>query len=189
MTATPYLTAAQVAERDGRFPSRNWTATAIEGQVASFESLAERYRGVAYTPRDRVQTFMVAGADRLLLDRKRIRSVASVTVDGTAVSSSRRKLDPAGVIHVVGDLTGLVVVTYSHGYDSPSPLVLDACTEYVFCVLTTHASGVSRNTLSVSSEAGTTRYSTPDWNAGRPTGWLDVDRLLNDLDDERVGVA
>lgn len=189
MTATPYLTAAQVTARDSRFSSRNWTAAAVEARVASFESLAERYRGIAYTPRDCVQTFMVAGADRLVLDRKRIRSVTSVTVDGVALSATRIKLDPAGVLHIIGTVSGLVVATYSHGYDSPPSLVLDACTEYVFCVLTGHASGVSRNTLSVGSDGGTTRYSTPDWNAGRPTGWLDVDQLLNDLDDERVGVA
>ena len=30
-------------------------------------------------------------------------------------------------------------------------------------------------------DAGTTRYSTPDWNRGRPTGFLEVDRLLNSL--------
>jgi hypothetical protein len=189
VTATPYLTAEQVQSRDNRFPSRDWTAAAIEAQVASFEPIAEGYRGIAYTPRDRVQTFMVESCDRLVLDRKRIRSVTSVTVDGVALSATRIKLDPAGVLHIIGAVSGLVVATYSHGYDSPPPLVLDACTEYVFCVLTGRASGVSRNTLSVGTEAGTTRYSTPDWNAGRPTGWLDVDRLLNDLADERVGLA
>ena len=68
--------------------------------------------------------------------------------------------------------------------------MLDACTEYVLCVLRARASGVSRNTLSEATEAGTTRYSTPDWSAGRPTGWLEVDRLLNSLPDYRTpGIA
>jgi len=55
-------------------------------------------------------------------------------------------------------------------------------------VARSRAAGVSRNTLSEATDAGTTRYSTPDWEGGRPTGWLEVDRLLNTLPDYRVSV-
>jgi hypothetical protein len=84
---------------------------------------------------------------------------------------------------------GRFTVAFRHGMTSTPSLLLDACTEYVLCTLQARSSGVSRNTLSIATEAGTTRYSTPDWHAGRPTGWLDVDRLLNSLPDERVGLA
>jgi hypothetical protein len=43
----------------------------------------------------------------------------------------------------------------------------------------------SRDTLSQSFEGGTTRYSTPDWNAGRPTGFLQIDADLNSERDHR----
>lgn len=65
--------------------------------------------------------------------------------------------------------------------DVPSYLI-SAATEYALCVLTARSSGASRNTLAESTETGTTRYSTPDWAAGRPTGFLEVDRLLNTND-------
>ncbi len=68
-----------------------------------------------------------------------------------------------------------------HLTDVPSYLIA-AATEYVLCVLTARSSGASRNTLAESTETGTTRYSTPDWAAGRPTGFLEVDRLLNTHD-------
>lgn len=75
----------------------------------------------------------------------------------------------------VGDLT----VARRHGMLSPLPELLDACTEYVLAMSRYRSSGVSRDTISVASEAGTTRNSTPDWSKGRPTGFTEVDRLLN----------
>ena len=68
-----------------------------------------------------------------------------------------------------------------HLDEVPSVLVSAAC-EYAVCVLTSRASGASRNTLAEDTETGTTRFSTPDWHAGRPTGFLEVDRLLNTSD-------
>ena len=73
-----------------------------------------------------------------------------------------------------------------HLGEVPSFLV-DAACEYAVCVLTSRASGASRNTLAEATETGTTRYSTPDWHAGRPTGYLEVDRLLNTS--EWLGIA
>ena len=56
----------------------------------------------------------------------------------------------------------------------------------------THAITYPRFLLRVigqSFEGTYTRFSTPDWNAGRPTGYLEVDRLLNSLPDYRFGFA
>lgn len=75
----------------------------------------------------------------------------------------------------VGDLT----VSRRHGLLAPPAVLLDATTEYVLAMSRYRASGVSRDTISVASEAGTTRNSTPDWSKGRPTGFTEVDRLLN----------
>lgn len=191
MTDTPYLTATAAKERDSRLVTLGLADEAIERQVRSFEEAAEEYRGVAYTPRTEVQTFHLVCADRVLLARTRVRSVTSITLDGTSVAASRYKLDAAaGVLRFTGPVSGVLVVTYPHGHDEPSSVLLDACTEYVVSALTSRASGASRNTLSQGgAETGTTRYSTPNMAAGRPTGWLEVDRLLNTLADERVGLA
>lgn len=191
MTDTPYLTATAAKERDHRLVTLGALDTAIDGQVRSFEELAEEYRGVAYTPRTEVQAFHLERADRVLLARTRVRSVSAITLDGTAVAASRYKLDAAaGVIRFTAPVSGVLVVTYPHGHDEPASVLLDACTEYVVSALTSRASGASRNTLSQGgAETGTTRYSTPNMAEGRPSGWLEVDRLLNTLADERVPVA
>lgn len=185
----PYLTYAAARDRDQRIVALKLAQGAVEGQVRSFEEIAEDYRGVAYTPREVVETHHVVAADRVLLHHVRVREVVSVTLDGSTVAASRWTLDAAaGVLRFNGQISGEVVVEYAHGYDEPPSWLLDACTEYVVAALTARASGQSRNTLSVADASGTTRYSTPNKAEGRPTGWLEVDRLLNTAD-ERVGIA
>lgn len=84
---------------------------------------------------------------------------------------------------VAGDYPGLI-------YTTPPEVILRACAEYVLCVVTSQASGTSRDVIAQSMDGSWTRYSTPDWAAGRPTGWTEVDRLLNSMPDYRVpGVA
>jgi hypothetical protein len=82
-----------------------------------------------------------------------------------------------------------VVVAYDHGYDQPPPLVLRACRQYVRSCALADLSGMPRDVIGQSIDGGYTRYSTPDKAAGRPTGYLEVDRLLNSLPDLRAGVA
>lgn len=84
---------------------------------------------------------------------------------------------------------GSLTVSRRHGMLSPPDELLDATTEYVLAMSRYRASGVSRDTISTVSEAGTTRNTMPDWWKGRPTGFTEVDRLLNTLSDLRVGVA
>lgn len=71
-------------------------------------------------------------------------------------------------------------------YPSPPETILDACAEYVVSVATSRSSGTTRDIIAQTFEGGMTRYSTPDWGAGRPTGYLEVDRLLNSLPDYRL---
>lgn len=189
MPATPYLTADAAKERDQRLA--DFDASDIENGVADFEDKAEEYRGVAYTPRDAEATLRGNAASYLFLPHLKVRTVESITIDGTALSVSELADvttwgDEGALERGVGWCGTQIVVAYTHGFEAPPATVLTACTEYVLCVLRAQKSGVSRNTLSEATEAGTTRYSTPDWNAGRPTGWLEVDRLLNSLPDYRT---
>lgn len=71
-----------------------------------------------------------------------------------------------------------------------SEILRAACAEYVSVVSTSRSSGTSRDVVAQSIDGSWTRYSTPDMAAGRPTGWTEVDRLLNSLADYRVpGIA
>lgn len=72
----------------------------------------------------------------------------------------------------------------------PPAVLLRACREYVRSCALSDQSKVPRDVIAQSfGDGGYTRYSTPDWDAGRPTGYLEVDRLLNSLDDFRFGFA
>jgi hypothetical protein len=48
-------------------------------------------------------------------------------------------------------------------------------------MVTVDGSGAGRDTLLTITDAGTTRYSTPNKAEGRPTGFLQVDNYLNAL--------
>lgn len=72
---------------------------------------------------------------------------------------------------------------------APPATLLRACREYVRSCALADRSNVPRDVIGQTFDGGYTRYSTPDKDAGRPTGYLDVDRLLNSLDDFRFGFA
>ena len=189
-----YLTASSAKDRDTRLA--DFTDDAVDAQIAAFQEIAEPYRGVAFetTTATAVKVPGRSGC-KLLTPNVKLIALTAASLDGTALTSDERAdvtiwADEGILERAAGWSATQVSLTYTHGYASPPAAVLDACTEYVLCVLRARASGVSRNTLSEATEAGTTRYSTPDWYAGRPTGWLEVDRLLNSLPDYRTpGIA
>lgn len=100
---------------------------------------------------------------------------------------ARWSTDPTAIDRELLALAAIVEAYRGQAWDIdhldevPAPLLAAAC-EYAVCVLTSRAAGASRNTLAEATETGTTRYSTPDWHNGRPTGFLEVDRLLNTSD-------
>ena len=185
-----YLTASSAKSRDTRLA--DFTDGAVDAQIAAFKEIAEPYRGVAFetTTATAVKVPGRSGC-KLLTPNVKLIALSAASLDGTALTSDERAdvtiwADEGILERAAGWSATQVSLTYTHGYASPPAAILDACTEYVLCVLRARASGVSRNTLSEATEAGTTRYSTPDWSAGRPTGWLEVDRLLNSLPDYRI---
>lgn len=167
---------------------------ALDGMVAEFESLAERYRGVAYTPRETTETVPVGPCRQVVLSWPLVRSVTAVTWRQNDTTTA---LDADGLAALVvdgseiGPIPGYAdtaTVTYTHGYDSPPAGVLRACRLYVRHEwLAEQAPNTGNTYMSYNADVGVTeRVSTADWSAGRPTGWLDVDRLLNALPDHRV---
>jgi hypothetical protein len=203
MPVAPYLTPAELRAAGGvlvdpqKYPDALLTAL-----VAEFELVAEDYRGVAFTPRTAVETVaVVPGATLLTLSWPRVRSVASVVVDGVTVSSTLYRITDAdsvqastGFTAALGYLPAQAVVTYDHGYDIPTAttmpgsVLLRACREYVRICAMADKSTVPREIIGTSADGVTNRYSTPNKAQGRPTGYLEVDRLLNSLPDHRIPV-
>lgn len=152
-----------------------------------FENLAEEYVGVAMVPRYHRDHVVGTGRTRVQLTKLRPRTVLSVSINGSVVADvSGYGLHPHGRLE---NLSGFprptiagpnVFVEIEHGLDAPSESMRRACKLYVHHQAKMDRSAVGRDMLAeTDSEGITARWSTPDWDAGRPTGLLDVDRTLN----------
>lgn len=191
MTATPYLTPTQIRARVPQLATiSGLTDDELTRLEAEFEDIAERYRGVAFTPRTATQTW-TAPAWKVQLNNWPVRSITSVTYDGTTGDMTKVLFDAT-----TGRVWGIdwtratsLTIAYAYGLDAPNPQLLRACAEYVRACVLADRSGNSRDVIAQSFDGATTRYSTPDWGRGRPTGYLEVDRLLNSLPDYRLGSA
>ena len=189
------MTAAALRGRVAVLADGRFTDTELNDYIAEFEGLVENYRGVAFTPREATETVDLpdGGATRIILDQPRVRSITSVTVDGDVAAADTYRLDDQGAVVVDGTATVFtgtsLTVVYQHGYDSPSPALLRACREYVRSVALADRSNVGRDVIRQSAGEMTTQYSTPDPDRGRPTGFLEVDRLINLQPNHRLNVG
>jgi hypothetical protein len=183
--AAPYTTAANVRSLVPPLADTSvYPDAVLTAAIAEFEGIAEDYRGVAFTPRDTTETVHLGTSGVMLLTWPLVRSITSVTVDGTVLVTGQYRVGDAGRLF---DLSGeAATVVYSHGFDAPPAGLVRACVQYVRAVALADQSGVARDVIAQTYEGMTLRYSTPDKRAGRPTGFVEVDRLLNSLPDYRI---
>jgi hypothetical protein len=188
--AVPYMTPDQIRAVVGALADvGKYPDTVLADLVAEFEEIAEEYRGVAFTPRTAVETQTVGlGTASIVLNRPFVRSITSVVVDGVTIDAlTYRSAQPgllessAGFVAGGAYLTSTAVVTYEHGMEAPPQRLLRCCREYVRICAVADRSNVPRDIIATSADGMSTRFSTPDARAGRPTGYLEVDRLLNRL--------
>lgn len=193
--AVPYLTPDDLKGEPTLARLTTVDDDAIAGYVAEFEAVAEAYRGVAFTPRDQTDTFAASPPTATLtLTRPKVRAVTSATLNGAALQSTDYLVDrTAGLVLLGVPLPGgwplaSIEVAYSHGFDAPPPTLLRACRQYVRAVALRDQQAVERDVVAQGFEGGGyTRYATPGPN--NPTGFIEVDRLLNSLPDYRVGAV
>lgn len=187
--ADPYMVPADF--RSG--PLSNTTAypdEMIEQYVAEFEDLAERYRGVAYVPRERTVTFKRACGSVVLPDMK----VSEIT----ALTISDAEVDPddvdivKGCILDLGYRSGDVVVTYTYGFEAIPAAVLGACRDFVVGMIRYDTSPIAQAGRAFEQAvngdgAGSAPvvYITPN-KVDQPTRIARVNERLNSLDDYRV---
>lgn len=114
----------------------NITATTDDEELRGFLDVAhdevERYGGITLAPRTRTE-YLTGGTDCVALPGPPVRSVTSVTVDGTVWAASSYKLqrtNSLAYLHAVagtfGGDTDELVVTYAAGWTSPPPAAEDA---------------------------------------------------------------
>jgi len=192
----PYVTPADVRALFPSLDADSFPDPLLADYEAEFEDIAERYRGVAFTTRTSTQTFPIepgAQLNDVTLEKPQVQSITSIQLDGADVTQYRLDAERGAVMGLLlyGVWPGSVLtVVYQHGLTTTPPAIARAAKLYVRNAAKADASGTSRNVLSqATADGGTTRYATPDWDAGRPTGWLDVDQLLNSVRDYRIGIA
>jgi hypothetical protein len=183
------LTAAQVRSRISRggvaLDANQFDDDWVDEAVADFESLVLKYRGEVATTATVTETVRTVGvADRLVLRWPVVTSVTSVTVSGTAVSSSLYYVEHGMVVRTTGSFyeDTPATVVYVHGFGSPVA-AKKGCALYVEKLAALERGGSTRD---MSAQGDFTSYIQPDWAKKRPTGWVDVDRYLNQLADYRI---
>lgn len=196
MPDDPYLTPAQIRDQVPDLADEDrFTDADLAGLVAEFEGTAERYRGCAFTTREvvgEVHTLDLPGTS-LVLRHPLVQEVTALALDGTDLEGDQVLGSASGILtYASGFGVGSVTVSYSHGHETPPAGVLRACRLYVWREAMAEDNPNTGNSYVTSNpQLGIVeRSSTADFAAGRPTGWLDVDRLLNGLPDHRTpGIA
>jgi hypothetical protein len=182
-----YMTAATVRTRVTALANTTtYPSAELDRLVLEFTEIAERYMGVAYEPRTVTAEEVVIPNCVVKLTHPKIRSVTAATVEGVALTAT--ELTEIVMDKLTGSVSSsrwtgsdLATFTYSHGFDAPTEVLLRSCSEYVRSVAFADRSGQSRDVIAQSLDGSFTRYSTPNYSQGRPTGFLEVDRLLNSL--------
>lgn len=182
-----YITADDLRTQYPAITEAVATDEVIERHIAVFEDIAERYTGVAYEPREVTVTVDHVCGRRWISDHFRITEVSDLDIAGAAVTGAT--FSDGYAIDFGSHRTGLMTVTYTHGFPTPPVAILSACYEYVRARVLADNSRVPRDVISQSGDGFTTRYNTPDWEKRRPTGYVDVDALLNSVTQYRKPAA
>lgn len=162
----------------------------LEDLVEEFEDIAERYLGVAYESRTETETFDLCRSSTVVLKWAKVTAVSAITLDAVAVDADSYTFTDGYSIRFTYPKTGVLSITYTHGESAPSKPILRACREYVRACALADRSRVPRDAFAVDVDGLNYRLSTPDFAANRPTGFIEVDRLLNSVPSYRVpGVA
>ncbi len=191
-----YMTAAAIrAAVPALVDATAFPTATLDALVAEFEPIAENYRGQAYVAR--TATDILRPSETVVwlwLRWPVVQSITSIAISWPAVTGSTTipaadytfDADAGAVHYPAGFPAGsIVTVAYTHGATTIPAGLTRATGLYVRSCALADKSVVPRDVIAQTFEGGLTRFSTPDWDAGRPTGWLEVDRLLNALPDRR----
>lgn len=156
---------------------------------ARVTDLFRRYCGVSFIPRYDHWQFDGNFQEALYIpNARRVTKLLSLSINGVAFDAPTLAaciVQPSGIIYRTDSFYSYwgafkrnsIDVEYEHGWQQPPPQISRAALVVVWAELTT--SQLADRFMSMQNEFGITRQSTPDWNAGRPTGIMSVDAVLN----------
>lgn len=195
-----YFTLAELRALPNLSDTNKFTTSELADARRWFETVAERYCGVAFVPRFQRVTLDGTDLAYFQLPDIPVRKVRSVSVDDVALTST--ELDAlavsAGGFGYIDRTDGALVtkgygnvsVAYEYGLDGPPDDLRHAGLVAARHKLLTDLQGTPARELSIANDlGGTTRFSTP--SEDRPTGLLEVDAVLASYRDRywRPGIA
>lgn len=152
-----------------------------------FTTLAEDYCSRAFVRSYQRDTLPGNGTRRLVLTKMQPRTVTAVTVDGTAKTATDYSVTPEGFVVCENDAFPLppadtplnCIVAYEYGPDATPPGIARAAKVWIRRRALARSAKTPSDAISETVDGVQVRFSTPDWERGRPTGMLDVDAALN----------
>ncbi len=161
----------------------------IDAYAAEFETIVEGYLNRTFGSKTRTYTvpatacpaFGWLGSWTVLLPDGDVTAVISATMNGDDVDVSTLTLDTY-ISQVTLPERGDWVLTYSYGPSEVPVGMLRAERQYVRASALADASGKSREAWAQTQDNVTYRFSTPDPDNRKPTGFITVDALINSFD-------
>lgn len=163
-----------------------YSDTRVDAWIAEHDARFARYRGEIPDSAEVVESVRpVGGTDRLVLRWPKPTAIDSVTVDGVTLDDAYYELRHGLLcgIDYCWPYRSLVVVTYTHGYDSPADLQR-ACAMFVEKTAALDRSGSAREVRSAGPDFSSPLL--PNAAKGSPTGWSEVDGIWNSYPDLRL---
>lgn len=176
--ATPYFTVSELRARYPDITEARWSDDDVEEMRDTAESAIEEACGVAFTPRTETVTLSGSGSLLLELGRPRLRTVASATDSGDAMTLTDLAIVPPSSAYLPGTWTSGVSnlsVTFTHGYDSPPLRVKQAAMMLTKAWLV--QGPIDERLMSVATEEGILRQATPGFS-GSEFGIPEVDQVV-----------
>jgi hypothetical protein len=160
----------------GRFP--DWLLADYRDGYAEY---VEQVCGRAFTPRYSIAHMVGRGARSLTLPYVDVTAVRSATVDGETVDLSTVTILAGCMLARSGKwpVGDPVEVHVEHGMTSPPPRLVREVVRAIRRDLLARGAQSPSDMLWETVDGNTVRYSTPDARAGRPTGVMALDAVLD----------
>lgn len=182
-----YVSAAEVRAVNGMSSTTKYPTSRILEAIRQVETIVEDVVGIAFVPRFARERLCGDGSRWLILNRRKVSELLSVTIDGTAQSLTDLDVEGRRLVHKTSSFSGTgdgapnVILEYVHGLSAPPADLRRQALRYVVQKLLIEESPMSNNVVSQNIEGVTTRYSTPNPDLGRWTGDLEFDAVLGRL--------
>ena len=151
-------------------------ATLLQFRDATID-MVELWTGVSWNPAYDLEQFQGYGRCTHASTFRPLRTIRSLSLDGTTQSVSDLKVNPeSGLITSLSALCGWTILGVEHGFDEPPDDLRNAAIQACKFALLQSKSALGQRVRSISDEQGTRTFSFAGKN--HPTGIDDIDSVI-----------